>query len=218
MTLKRILASLKKRYGPGRLPEPVDPFAAVVWENCAYLVDDARREATFENLRKRVGITPRKLVAAGVKAIEPAIREGGMQPVRRAQKVLRCAEIAVAYADGDLADALARGGDRERRRLLKRFPGIGDPGVDKLLLIGGYADVPALESNGLRVLERIGAIPEGSPYASAYREGVRYIGEQRADALDAFILLREHGRTLCKRTNRQCGECPLRSWCPSSTV
>ena len=42
------------------------------------------------------------------------------------------------------------------RRALKRFPGIADPGADKLLLFAGVTPYLALDSNGLRVLLRLG--------------------------------------------------------------
>lgn len=215
-TLASTIALLEKTYGSGTIPEPCDPFEAIVWENCAYLVDDERRAATYEALRKRVGVTPLELFSAGMKTIEAAISGGGMKPAHRAAKVLLSAEIALEFAEGDLAGALAKSDERARRRLLKRFPGIGDPGADKILLIGGYANTPALDSNGLRVLERLGAIPPSSSYAMSYREGVAYLREQKVDAREAFALLREHGRTLCKRTNPLCAECPLRKRCPSA--
>ncbi|MBV8638952.1 MAG: hypothetical protein JO322_12785 [Candidatus Eremiobacteraeota bacterium] len=189
-----------------------------MWENCAYLVDDERRTRTYNELRERIGVTPLELISAGAKTIQSAIAAGGMDPAHRAAKMLRCAELALQFADGNLSVALAEADDKARRRLLKRFPGIGDPGADKILLFGGYSSQPALDSNGLRVLERLGKIPPASSYAVSYRSGVAYLREQRVDARKAFSLLREHGRTLCKRTNPRCLECPLRANCPSSNA
>ena len=212
----RTLNLLKELYGAGKIPEPSDPFDEIVFENCAYLVDDERRSKTYDELRKRIGVTPLKLASAGAKSIEAAIAGGGMNAPHRAAKVLRCAEIALEFAGGNLAAALAKADDKARRRLLKRFPGIGDPGADKVLLLGGYSNEPALDSNGLRVLERLHAIQPTSSYAAGYRAGVAYLRDQNVDAREAFALLREHGRTLCKRTNPNCAECPLRGTCPSA--
>ncbi len=210
------LALLRKTYGPGTILEPSNPFDAIVWENCAYLVDDERRTSTYNDLRKRIGVTPLGLISAGAKSIEAAITGGGMKAAHRAAKVLKCAEIALQFAGGNLSVALSEADDKARRRLLKRFPGIGDPGVDKLLLLCGYSNEPALESNGLRVLERLDAIRSTPSYAASYRAGVAYLSEQNVDARDAFALLREHGRALCKRTNPRCAECPLQASCPSA--
>ncbi|HEV2750417.1 MAG TPA: hypothetical protein VGV12_07840 [Gemmatimonadales bacterium] len=43
LTLRGAIARLAKFYGRPPRPPATDPFALVIWENCAYLVDDARR-------------------------------------------------------------------------------------------------------------------------------------------------------------------------------
>ena len=47
LTLRGAIARLAKLYGRPPCPPATDPFALVIWENCAYLVDDARRAAVF---------------------------------------------------------------------------------------------------------------------------------------------------------------------------
>jgi endonuclease III len=208
--LGKMLARLHKRYGDLAPPEPRTPFALIVWENCAYLVDDERRAQTFATLRKTIGITPVKLVAAGPKKIEAAIREGGMQPPHRAAKVFASAQLALDVTKGEWAD----------RKVLKRFPGIADPGAGKILLLCGFSDAPALDSNGLRVLERFHVVASGQAYGAAYRAGVGALfeaGVRGQAAIDAFALLRAHGRELCKRAAPLCAVCPLCRECPSST-
>jgi endonuclease III len=217
VALPAFLAKLKRFYGDVSAPEPRNPFALIVWENAAYLISDERRSLVFENLDKKIGVDPGALLAAGARKIETAIRDGGMQPPHRAAKVMRCARIAVDYADGDLFETLRSLDSKARRTLLKRFPGIADPGVAKVLLFCGLARGPAIESNGLRVLERLGLIDEGLPYTTGYREGVTYLREHGVDsgprAIEAFSLLRHHGRELCKRTQPECERCPLRKDC-----
>jgi endonuclease III len=219
-SLVHALALLKQEYGVVKLPEPRTPFALIVWENCAYLVDDEQHAKTFSALRKGVGITPKALLGAGSKRIEEAIAGGGMQPSRRAAKVLHCAELAMEFAGGNLGKLLPTLDEKPRRRLLKRFSGIADPGADKVLLLCGLATNPTLDSNGLRVLHRLGLVKVGEDrYAAAYAEGVgilRDAGIQGEAAIEAFALLREHGRKVCKRTRRACPLCPLRVICPSA--
>lgn len=208
--LGRMLARLQKQYGDVALAEPRTPFALIVWENCAYLVDDERRAQTFASLRKTIGITPVKLVAAGPKKIEAAIRDGGMQPPHRAAKVFECAQLALEVSDDEWRD----------RKMLKRFPGIADPGADKVLLLCGLSDAPALDSNGLRVLERLHVVKPGQAYAAAYRAGVGALsaaGVRGQKALAAFALLRAHGRELCKRAAPLCADCSLQGSCPSAS-
>jgi endonuclease III len=218
--LGAMISALRQHYGAPALPEPRMPFELIVWENCAYLVDDERREQTYEHLRKAVGIAPQKLLAAGARKIEIAIREGGMQPPHRAAKVLRCAEIALTYADGDLAGTLAAMKAKPQRTLLKRFPGIADPGADRVLLLCGFSKAPALDSNGLRVLERLHVVKPGQAYAAAYRAAIAALveaGVAGPKAVQAYALLRAHGRELCKRAAPLCALCPLKRTCPSAS-
>jgi endonuclease III len=211
------VARLTRFYG--RLPElePSDPFEIVVWENVAYLVDDARRRAAFDALRSQIGIEPQALLRAGLRAIERSIESGGMQPHRRAEKVMRCAQIAIDDAGGNLLATLRELEPKSARRLLKRFPGIGEPGADKVLLLSGLSNRPALDSNGVRVLERLGAIASASSYGRSYRDATDYLWEQgvrtAGSARAAFERLRQHGRTLCKRAQPKCPECPLLRSC-----
>jgi endonuclease-3 len=133
------------------------------------------------------------------------------------EKILRAAGIAVREFDGDLRKILDRP-PAQARKALKRFPAIGDPGAEKVLLFGRALPVLALESNGLRVLVRLGFGEEKPNYATTYRlvqEAIEgEIVKEYAWLIKAHQLLRRHGQELCKRSKARCGECPLRNQCP----
>jgi len=40
-----VIEKLRARYGAPDPPPTTDPFALILWENCAYLADDERRKA-----------------------------------------------------------------------------------------------------------------------------------------------------------------------------
>jgi len=212
-TLEEIRTALEALHGAPAPGPSRDPFELVLYENAAYLVDDATRDAVFLRLKSRIGTSPRDVLRARPAALVEAIRDGGMFPERRADKLVRAAEIAV---DLDLAEVLRRP-VREARRVLQRFPGFGVPGADKLLLIAGGVPLLALDSNGLRVLVRIGYGREASGYAATYRsvqDGLGDVAPLGAPALGrAHLLLRRHGQTLCRRSRPLCAGCPLRPRC-----
>ena len=137
----------------------------------------------------------------------------------RAEKLRRAARIAMDRFDGDL-EALLKAPLKKARSGLKRFPGIGDPGADKILLFTRTAPILALDSNGLRVLLRLGyGSPEGG-YAAQYRSVQDAMEpEIRPDCawlIAAHQLLREHGKVLCRRSMPRCRECPLAEGCPAA--
>ena len=61
--LRAIVERLETSHGTPEPPVAREPFAAVIWENVGYLVDDERRGRLFERLRAAVGITPEALLA-----------------------------------------------------------------------------------------------------------------------------------------------------------
>ncbi len=104
-----------------------------------------------------------------------------------------------------------------RRGLLKKFPAIGDPGADKILLFSGLDARPSVESNGLRTLVRLGLVEEQPHYGATYRGAVAVLssagGCDRDWLIRAYEALREHGRTLCRRSAPTCLACPVDALC-----
>jgi endonuclease III len=80
----------------------------------------------------------------------------------------------------------------------------------------------APESNGLRVLVRLGWGIERKDYSRTYREVVAATSAELArDARSwsrGHALLRRHGQVLCRRSHPACSACPLRAMCPSSNA
>ena len=189
-----VVDALREFYGAQRVVT-ADPWEMILLENVAYLVDDATREETFAKLRDEIGLAPKKILAQSPARIAKVIEGGGMKPLMRAQKVIDCARIADEFGLEDL----------------RRFPSIGEPYADRILLFNGKKNGIAPDSNALRVLCRLGFAPEQKNYTAMYREAVAAF--QVKDAQQAHLLLRRHGQELCKRTRPRCEACPLRSRC-----
>ncbi len=208
--------ALEKIYGrPGR-PAVTDPFEMILWESCAYLVDDARRTEVFRSLREKIGLTPRAILNAPDEALLEAIQGCGMRPPERAARLRRCAEIAETIGLDHLRRAVRRD-PAGARKLLKRFPGIANPSADKILLHGRSLITLAPDSNILRVLVRLGFARKEKDYGRTYRSAVEAVaGELLADSswlIRAHTLLRLHGQELCKRNQPRCETCPLSKRC-----
>ncbi len=139
-----------------------------------------------------------------------------MLPLRRAEKLHTAADLALEVGVATLR-RLVKQSPAEARKILKRFPGIGDPGADKILLFcrGGLGLGP--DSNALRVLVRLGYGRESSDYPRTYRSAVEASApELPLDVswlIRAHQLLRRHGQEVCKRARPLCDRCPLTSGC-----
>jgi endonuclease III len=215
--LQSIVARLERHYGPPSQPPSTDPFELILWEQVGYLVDDERRAKAFNLLRKRVGVTPEKILAAPEKTLLEITKAGGtIAAPARAKRLRDAAVLVLTEFDGDLRKAL-REPFAKARKALAQFPSIGEPGAEKILLFTCTHPVLALDSNGLRVFVRLGYVPEQKNYRATYR-AVRAAlqGELKQDCswlIRAHQLLRRHGQELCKRSSPVCHTCPLMEVC-----
>jgi len=210
-----VIGKLAKLYRPA---EPLtDPLAILVWENVGYLIDDARRAELFSEFSKTIGLSAHRVANAPMPVLTDIATRGGMHPQKRAERLIEIGRLAIAECDGDVAGKLRRLPLPKARALLKKFPSVGDPGADRILLFAGIAPQPCLESNGLRVLVRLGVCAEGKSYAQTYKGAIAALSAEGANDAEwlkrAYLLLREHGKALCKRSAPQCEPCPLDAVC-----
>ncbi len=194
---------------------PADPYAFILYENAGYLVDDERREALFARLIA-LGPTPEALLSADRALLQAVAREGGMHPETRVERWCETARLALDLAGGDLAAALRPLDPAKRRALLGKFPTIGDPSADKIVLFCGIAAEPSGDSNVLRVLERLQFIPVVA-YPQQYRlarevQRAAY-GDDAAALRRAYNVLRTHGKNVCRRTLPHREDCAIATSC-----
>ncbi|HVO81956.1 MAG TPA: hypothetical protein VMT28_14565 [Terriglobales bacterium] len=216
-SLDRVVQALEKFYGHPKAPKITDPFELILWENVAYLVDDEKRAVAFAALKKNVGTRPKQILDASPEDLLKVTRLGGMVPELRAQRLRQIAELAHWIFKGDMQSVLKKPLPQAKKEL-KRFPSIGDPGAEKILMLTCSYPLLALESNGLRVLLRLGFAEEKKSYSASYRGVLQALKNQLPSDYDSLIaahqLLRQHGQELCKRSRPLCEACPLQSTCP----
>jgi endonuclease-3 len=188
----------------------------ILWANVAYLADDDRRLRAFRLLEQTVGTTPAAILAASDDALH-AVAKHGIVPDQTVGKLRTIARImAVEFPDG-LGETLNLP-IKQAIRALKKFPAIGDPAAEKILLFTGTQPLFALESNGLRVLQRLGYGTDTNRYSADYRAVRRDTQPETATAdyswlIRAHHLLRRHGQQICRRAVPECGCCPLAEMC-----
>ena len=218
MTLLAILKKLEKQHGRLSAPATRDPFETILHEKCGYLCTDDRRERAFQELKKRVGTTPEKILAAKDAVLREIAAIGGIYADTRALRMKQSAELVRDRFGGDLNAALKLD-FKKARKAFAQFPMIGEPGAEKILLFAGAHKVLALESNGLRVVCRLGFAEEQRNYSTMYRRAQEALapeiqGMDYARLITAHQLLRRHGQDICRRTDPACDACVLRADCP----
>lgn len=218
-SIPAVLKALRAFYGAPSAPISTDPFELILWEQVGYLVPDVQRHKAFDALRTQIGLRPAALAAASSSRLTAVARIGGsIAAASRAGRMRQSAELVLDRWKGNLKQVLKLPLP-EARRALAAFPMIGGPGADKLLAFTGSARLIPLDSNGLRVLQRLGVAQVHRDYRRSYEAAqmavAAYASATRAGRIAAFSLLQQHGQTLCRRQAPHCGECPVLRWCPT---
>jgi endonuclease III len=196
---------------------PTDPYLFLVWWHCGYPASDAACSRGWESLQSKIGVEPDRLLAASPSKLALALKPGGMVPELRAMRLKEIAERVKKEFGGDLRAGLKGLPMAKVRATLKKFPGIADPGADRIVLFGGISPVAAVPSNGTHVLVRIQSGQERENYGTNYSEAQRTIATEVPEKFDArmraYLLLKRHGQEICKRSNPRCDTCPVAKSC-----
>lgn len=211
------ISRLESHYGKPEIPRLKDPLEAILYENVLYLADDAKREKAFAALWRLIGGDAAKLVSLPDAKLLAICKSGGILPDTQLAKLRKIGEITMKRFGGDLRPILHMP-IPQAKKALRLFPAIGEPSAEKILMLAGVEPVLALDSNGLRVLLRLGFAEESGSYATSYKDVQEAAMEQNPGADAGFfarghVLLRRHGKELCKRTKPFCARCPLAEDC-----
>ena len=173
-----IVDALLPIYGPMEPPPTHGIFEAVLWEVVAYLADDDRRAAAWELLKQSVGARPEQILAAS----HDALLNVGRYGIMAEQSVVKMRQAAkMALTEFDDVESSIRLPLPKARKALQKFPSIGQPSADKILLITRAYPVFALESNGLRTMCRLGFGHTYSNYGKTYRSVMAAASVARRD-------------------------------------
>jgi endonuclease-3 len=105
-------------------------------------------------------------------------------------------------------------GLRGAERLLQQFPTIGEPGAEKILLFARLAPVAAVPSAFVTVPLRLWHGDTGSSYSADYRRARETLNLGLPESFEArHLLLKAHGRDICKRSAPRCELCPVTGQC-----
>jgi len=214
--LAKILTDLEAFYGKVDPSPAMDAYEMILYTNCGYPASDARCSKGFQALRDEVGLNPDSILGARDARLAAIVKVGGMMPELRAARLKEIADLVKTEFGGNLGTVL-RQPVKEARKALKRFPTIGDPGADKILLFTKTLPIAAVPSNCLHVPARLGFGEEKKNWAAGYRSIQEALAAELPEDCDAriraYVLLKRHGQELCKQSRPLCERCPVSGDC-----
>jgi len=108
-------------------------------------------------------------------------------------------------------------GVRAEKRVLQKFPVIGEPSGEKIMLFAKLAPVAAVPSASVGVPVRLWFGQEGKNYAVDYRKVRDKLNAELPETFEArqraYLLLKRHGHEICKRSAPRCEICPVTGQC-----
>jgi endonuclease-3 len=222
-----VLEGLEKLYGPQKAIGPNDPYEMIVFVNCGYPATDISCSKGFEALKREVGLKPENILDASKAKLAKLMRLGGIVPELRAEKLKEIARMVKDQFGKDLLAALKKcmleekkqpgKGIRSAKSALQKFPVIGEPGAEKILLFSKLAPVAAVPSACVNVPMRIWFGDAGKNYAADYRAARDVLNTGLPETFEArqraYLLLKKHGQEICKRSTPKCEICPVTSQC-----
>jgi len=222
-----VLDILENLYGPQKAAGPTDPYEMILYLNCGYPATDVACSRGFEVLKREVGLKPENILAAPKAKLRKLMRFGGIVPELRAEKLKEIARLAKAELGGDLKAVLSKwmleekkqpgNGIRGAKNVLQKFPVIGEPGADKILLFSSLSPMAAVPSAFVGVPARLWFGETGKNYAADYRAAREILNTELPETFEArqraYLLLKKHGQEICKRSTPKCEICPLTGQC-----
>jgi endonuclease-3 len=208
-TLKRVLALLRKAYGPRPWKCWGDGVSVLVDTILSQNTSAANSDAGYRQLRRRFR-SWKQVADAPVGEVERHIRVSGLsnQKAPRIQAILR--QIRSERGRIDL-QFLADLDEQAAYDYLRNFPGVGPKTACCTLLFAFGKAVFPVDTHIHRIARRLGLV--GAKATAEQAHGVLTPLIAPEDRYEMHVLLIEHGRKTCRAINPRCGDCVLLRLC-----
>jgi endonuclease-3 len=147
-----------------------------------------------------VANTPAKMVALGVKGLEPYIRSIGLYPTK-AKNVIELSRLLAANHGGEVPAS---------REALESLPGVGRKTANVVLNTAFGQTTVAVDTHIFRVANRTGIAPGKDP-REVEEKLIKFVPAEFLRNTHHWLIL--HGRYICVARKPGCPECLIRDLC-----
>ena len=211
---EEILNTLLQTYGTSSSSvRKHSPFEVLITTVISQNTVEKNAENAFENLSKRMRITPEALSKAPRGEIEHCLKTAGLFR-RKASTIKEISKRLLKSGSGDLETILSLPIEQARSRLMQ-FPGVGPKTADVVLLFSANRPTIPVDTHVHRVSRRLGLVAPGAN-TEMTRKALQELFRHE-DYRDVHVLLIAHGRTFCKARKPKCERCPTNHLCSART-
>ena len=197
-------------YGPQHWWPAETAFEAIVGALLMQQTSWRNVEVAIRNLKRARLLEVRALASTPMSVIRRHVRIAGLYRTKPARLRAFCRHL-LDRSGGDLTRYFARPIDEVRADLLAQ-EGVGPETADSILLYAGGRSVFVVDAYTERIGGRIGLFRTGE-YRTIQRSFEQRVPRDLATYQEYHALLVRHAKTLCRRVNPACAECPVQSLC-----
>ena len=209
---REILKALELRFGIPRFPEiATDPFKLLVRTIISQSTTEVNTRRAYENLSRKMLLTPKALAEADIKEIESSLFVAGLYR-NKSRVIKRVSQLVLQELNGSFDFIYLDPLEKAREKLLS-LPGVGPKTADIILLFSAKRPVLPIDTHINRVSKRLGLVPIKADYERIRKSlEALYLPEEYFKVHILFIRL---GRRICKAGKPNHSECPVNHLCPS---
>jgi endonuclease-3 len=211
---EEILNTLRQAYGTSSSSlGKHSPFEVLIVTVISQNTAEKNAEKAFENLSKRMKITPEVLSKSPSGEIERCLKTAGLFR-RKASTIKEISKRLLENGRNDLETILSLPVEQARSRLMQ-FPGVGPKTADVVLLFSANRPTIPVDTHVHRVSRRLGLVATRANIEMT-RKALQELFRSE-DYRDVHVLLITHGRTFCKARKPKCAQCPTNHLCSART-
>jgi len=210
-----ILEALKSRFEVPKLSGLVDdPFKVLVRTIISQSTAEVNTRRAYNNLSRKMMLTPRSLAEADIKEIEAALFVAGLYR-NKARIIKKVSQLIVQELNGSLDFIYSKPLEEAREKLLG-LPGVGPKTADIILLFCAERPVLPVDTHVNRISKRLRLVPPKADYEKI-REGLEALYPPK-EYLNVHMLFISLGRRICKAKKPKHDRCPVNRLCPSVCI
>ena len=183
-----------------------DVFKTIVATILSQNSTDRATYIAYNNLEKKVGITPSNIIKINDNELREYIKNVGLS-YSKAKYIKNVANFFLRYTQ----DNLRKLSCEELRKMLTSIEGVGEKTADVVLVNCFKCKVFPIDTHIRRVITRLGIVGEKPNYTQIASFFISSLTEE--ELLLAHQLLIAHGRNTCTARKPLCNKCVLNYCC-----
>lgn len=215
MDWESVSRALEVAYGNPRHGNPEDPVECLIYLMLSRKTPIAVAGRMLKRLEVLVGHDWNRLPEISEKDLAATLHGSGLEEIRAHQIHLVAVTLRERFGRITL-DPLRNWSDDACFRFLTELPGVGAKTALCVMMYTLGRQVFPADAHCIRILKRMGVIPEHLEHRPAQRLLAKLVPGEFAYKLHVNLVA--HGQAVCRAVDPQCDQCVIRQYCRGGSI